>query len=168
MTVAFAAQFVAEDIGDDSGLVFTAGMLHDLGKVVLAEAFKGDYARLVAETRKTGTPVVEREKASYGLDHAEVGARLLERWQFSAPLVASVRFHHDPPPAAAANAERFAACVNLADALAHSSAQDQAISSLGPDAALKILGLAQEDLSRYRERIKENLEFVEAMCRLRG
>src|SRR5437867_4153293 len=126
VTVAFAAQFVAEDIGADSGLLFTAGMLHDLGKVILAQAYKEDYARLVIETSRLGRTLFEQEKASYGVDHAEVCGRLLERWKFSPPLVASVRFHHDP--SAAGEARRLAACVNLADTLAHSSAQDQAIS----------------------------------------
>src|SRR6266487_3800432 len=67
VTVAFAAQFVAEDIGAESGLLFTAGMLHDLGKLILAQAYKGDYVRLVTKTRRLGRPLFEQEKTSYGI-----------------------------------------------------------------------------------------------------
>jgi putative nucleotidyltransferase with HDIG domain len=164
---AFAAQYIAEGVGADAGLHFTAALLHDLGKVVLAEGFGNHYRELLSASADAFR--LSLEKAAYGADHADVGARLLERWKFSAPLVSAVRFHHDP--GAAGEWQRTAACVCLANALAHNLDQSPAghkSSITAPEAALTILELTAEDLARHRELIIENWTFVEGMCRLQS
>jgi putative nucleotidyltransferase with HDIG domain len=163
---AFAAQIIARDSTEDGNLLFTAGLLHDLGKVILANAFKEEYAALLARAAANSPAAIELEKSTYGLNHAEVGARLLALWKFSAPMISGVWFHHDP--AAAAPMQRFAACVNLADALAHSIELGAAIESNGRpgfEDALKILQRTVEDLAGYQGQILENMQFVEALCR---
>jgi putative nucleotidyltransferase with HDIG domain len=171
VTVAFAAQFIAEEAGVDSGLLFTAGLLHDVGKVVLVRTFKQDYSRLISDKTQTPKAIVQQEREHFKLDHGELGAGLLERWKFSREFARCVRFHHDP--AAAGDAQRPAACLNLADILAHSQSdkKDQErvkILKLEPQSALGILELTEDNLFRHRDRIRENLEFVEAMSRLRS
>jgi len=169
VTVAIAAQFLAEDIGIESGLLYTAGLLHDMGKVVLDEAYGADYAGLLAEGAPFGRRLAELEKARFGVDHAEAGGRLLERWKFSTPLVASLRFHHNP--SAAGDAARLAAVVDLADILAHSLKSDppeRTFSNLHPDDALKNLGFSLDKAASCRDRIMENMRFVETMCRIHG
>lgn len=169
VTVALAAQLVAEDFGLETGLLYTAGLLHDVGKVVLDEAYKAEYARLMAGNGPMGRRLAEQEKAQFGADHAQVGGRLLRRWKFSSQLVASVEFHHDP--SAAGDAGRLAAAVDLADVLAHSIGSDQperAFSALQPEAALKILGFSLDQAVAYRERIGERMQFVETMCGIQG
>jgi putative nucleotidyltransferase with HDIG domain len=169
VTTAFAGQFVAEDIGVDGGLLFTAGLLHDIGKLIMAEVFKTQYVRFISDARSLPQPVLEEERRRFNMDHAGVGARLLERWNFSPALVASVQFHHEP--AAAGDQQRLGACMQLADSLAHSVepiAPRQLLSAQQLEAALTLCALAPEDLSRYQDRIRENVAFVESMCRLRG
>jgi putative nucleotidyltransferase with HDIG domain len=163
--VAFASQFVGEDFESQSGLTFTAGVLHDIGKLILAEAYQWDYAAVLNKSSRRNQPLADLEKATFGVDHAEVGARLLERWHFTPQMVASVRYHH--APLGAGELRRLAACINLGDTLAHSSGEDRAIHDFESDVAVTILGLGAEDVFRHRDRIKENLEFVEVMCRLR-
>ena len=170
VTVAFAAQFLSEGMLHDGGLPFTAGMLHDLGKVVMAEAYKAEYGQLVNRAALVGKTLVEQERALFGMDHCEVGARLLERWKFSPRFVASVRYHHDPL-SAGDDAAPFASCIDLADALAHSlddRGEGPAIFVIGSQAALKVLNLTSADLLRYSDRIRENVDFVEAMCAMRS
>jgi len=96
LTTAFGCKFIAEDIGEESNLLFTAGLLHDIGRVVLAQAKGVEYGRLLTEAARTGAKPLEREKAAYGFTHAEVGACLLETWKLPVPLVQAVRFHHQP------------------------------------------------------------------------
>lgn len=166
VTVAFAALFVAEDTGLDSGLLFTAGILHDLGKVVLAGVKPGASTLPAPGTLEANSDTLDWEVATYGFSHAEVGGRMLKRWHFSEKLAASVRCHHDPE--AGGDAARFAACISLADTLAHrldSSPADPPVTSSEAHTALKILGLAEEQLPRYDDRIRENLQFVEGLCR---
>jgi putative nucleotidyltransferase with HDIG domain len=163
---AFAAQIIARDSTEDANLLFTAGLLHDVGRVILANAFKEGYADVVAKSGKGTAEAVALEKATYGLNHAEVGARLLARWKFSAPIISAVWFHHSP--AAAGPMQRFAACVNLADALAHSidaSGPVDLNGRPGHDVALKTLERTVDDLAGYQGQILENMQFVEALCR---
>jgi putative nucleotidyltransferase with HDIG domain len=168
VTTAFAAQFIAEDSGAEGGLFFTAGLLHDIGKLVLAEAYKADYGRLVIEAQRTGRRLYELEQAAYGMDHAEIGGRLLTRWNFSPQLANSVGFHHRP--AGAESLRRFAAQINLANTVAHNTLKAPAEAATGsePPTGLIILGLTQEDLARYLERIEQNLAMVELMCGVSG
>jgi len=163
---AFAAQIIARDSNEDANLLFTAGLLHDLGKVILANAYKENYAAVIAQAGANSPAATESEKATYGLNHAEVGGRLMARWKFSAPIISSVWFHHDP--VAAGPMQRYASCVNLADALAHSielNAPVEPNSRPGLEVSLKTLERSVDDLASYQGQIHENMQFVEALCR---
>ena len=79
----------------DADLYF-AGLLLDLGRLVLLDAVPQEYAAASSQARRTGTPlsIVERER--FGFDHAELGARLIQRWNFPPALVEATRLHHHP------------------------------------------------------------------------
>jgi HD-like signal output (HDOD) protein len=77
----------------DPDETFTAGLLHDAGRLVLALRFKDEYWKAVGGTAETETiDTVEREH--FGIDHAEVGGWMLEAWALPAPIVEAVRIHH--------------------------------------------------------------------------
>jgi len=113
--VAFYAKFVAESAEADGNALFTAGLLHDLGKIILGqETAPPDLFRTASDAAS-----LAREQAVFGCTHAEVGGALLEEWKLPAAIVAAVRHHHAPREAAEP-ARRQAACVSLADLIAHS------------------------------------------------
>ena len=164
---AFAARFVARGIRADADMLFTAGLLHDIGKIPMAEALKGDYGVLVTDPSLYGRSLVALEQASFELDHAGVAGRLLDQWKFSPEFIASIRFHHNCM--AAGDSARLAACVEVADALAHSleDAQPDALPEVVADPeALTVLGLSQENLAAHQGAILESWASVEKMCRL--
>ena len=166
---AFSAQHVAQAATLDGNMLFTAGLLHDVGNVVFAGTFGKDYTRLFDPANRDSRSLNECEIALYGFDHAEVGAALLERWKLPAPIVAAVRFHHHPS-AAGENAP-LAACIFLGNILSRtldqpSFALDPASPGLQP--ALQLVNLAMTDLDAQRNHIRQKWAFVQKLCEMRN
>ena len=74
---------------------FTAGILHDIGRLVLRMTMPVPFADALAYTRETGTPLHLSEVEATGYDHAEIGRALGERWSFPQHLIEAVWSHHD-------------------------------------------------------------------------
>jgi putative nucleotidyltransferase with HDIG domain len=167
VAAAVAAQNLAADKGDDENLVFTAALLHDIGKIILADALEDKYTRLVQQSETNQQSLVEVEKSLLGVQHAEIGGRLLARWKFPANLVAAVWFHHRPSGAAAW--ERLAAYVYLGNMIAHFmgfSYGHQAFAFRGRAEALVALDLRAEELPHYMIQAFERIETIEALLNL--
>lgn len=75
---------------------FTAGLLHDVGKLVLADNPAANYLQLLNQAHALGRPLIETEREAFQATHAEVGAYLLDLWGLPSPLVEAVAFHHEP------------------------------------------------------------------------
>lgn len=75
-----------------------AGMLHDVGRLVLATNFPETYRGLVEDEQKGATPreFLASERAVLGVDHAEVGAYLMGTWGLRSTAVEAIAYHHDP------------------------------------------------------------------------
>lgn len=73
---------------------FLAGLLHDVGKVVLMEGCPAEYLGVLKKSRATNTPLVEAEAEMLGVTHAHVGAYLLGLWGFSEPAIIAIAQHH--------------------------------------------------------------------------
>jgi HD-GYP domain-containing protein (c-di-GMP phosphodiesterase class II)/DNA-binding CsgD family transcriptional regulator len=97
------------------GEVALAALLHDVGKIVLAEA-NAAYPAEVHRGARTPEQRVRAERRELTLDHASAGAMLLQRWGVAEPVVEAVGGHHDD------DRGRDAAVVRLADMLGHYAA----------------------------------------------
>lgn len=87
----------AEGVPDDvAGSAYTAGLLHDLGKLVLAANLPGPFAEAHKRAAGTGSPVWEAERQVLGVSHAEIGAALLGVWGLPAQILEAVAQHHRP------------------------------------------------------------------------
>lgn len=75
---------------------FVAGLLHDLGKVVMNLYLRDQFIQVLIQVAAGKMAYSEAERAVFSFDHAEAGAYLLERWNLPASLVAAVRYHHAP------------------------------------------------------------------------
>lgn len=80
---------------------FTAGVLHDVGKLAMMLAAPDMFAEVVDLVLAGHMTYGQAELAVFALGHEQVGARLAERWGFAEPLVSSIRLHHPARPAAA-------------------------------------------------------------------
>jgi putative nucleotidyltransferase with HDIG domain len=83
-------------LGVSSDEAFVAGLLHDIGKIALANSDRDEYERIVARTYNEGVSFVEAERNHFGFDHTELGAQVSARWRLPARLETVVRHHHDP------------------------------------------------------------------------
>jgi len=120
---AVAARVLASKLGGEENLAFTAALLHDIGKLVLGVFLESAEQPALRQTGPSGLSFLEAEKAVLGVEHAEIGGRVLEEWNFPENLVSAVRHHHDP--AQARLHEQLAAYVHLGDIIAYCLGQAQ-------------------------------------------
>jgi putative nucleotidyltransferase with HDIG domain len=150
--VAHAARYPA---GDEA---FTAGLLHDIGKVVLDANFGDEYRTVLEHVYNEGATFVEAERDIFGFDHAEVGAVVVDKWNLAPHLRDAVRDHHSPPPD---GSQALCSIVSLGNALAVKL-------GLGPEKfpdldlasheATLVLGLDGDTLDRLGVQLVERLE----------
>jgi len=100
----------------DSSDAYAAGLLADLGTLLLGQVETERYVRLYRE-KKSGADLVAAEREEYGFDHAAVSARLLEQWEFPNELTAAIREHHSDLPVVDPLAIALKASDLLADVL---------------------------------------------------
>ena len=160
---------LAAFIEENENLIFTAGLLHDLGKIVLNEVLASRYQKLIQTVKTNKCSIIEAEKELLEVNHAEVGSALLEQWHFSPDLVAAVRFHHDP--FAAHPHERLAALVHLGDLLAYCIGHGygyQAFAVRGRGEAFELLGLSPDEFPGWMLLMHERLDVIEALFQAAG
>lgn len=148
LATAVAAQAVAERSRLDSEAAFTAGLLHDLGKVALTmwATRSTDVVRSPADERRT-----------MGFDHGAVGGELARRWNLPLPLVGAIACHHLP-------AEGLEDVTHVGDAVAHLLAGETLPET--DSSSLSRLGLTPDDLpalaAAVRPEFERHLKLLEA------
>ena len=117
---AIGTAMVAEKIAATTGkavpgIAYTAGLLHDIGKVVLDQYITGAYPMFYREFQDRQSEMIDAETRILGLDHTRVGELLARKWSLPAPLKDAIRFHHHP--AETRNEDALTTIVYLADLL---------------------------------------------------
>ncbi len=100
----------------DGEQAFTAGLLHDIGKLALAAYFYGEYQQVVARQRSECRLLVETERQWLGFDHGSVGELLARKWHLPETLALAIGRHHHP---SSDKVDGLVDIVHLADVLAH-------------------------------------------------
>jgi putative nucleotidyltransferase with HDIG domain len=95
-----ASALIAERLAQFSGRpkeeCYTAGLLHDIGRIALLRVAKG-YPAIVEAAAQPSFDALAWERETCGMDHCEAGRRLLEQWEFPAELQEVAGSHHEPP-----------------------------------------------------------------------
>ncbi|MCR4418996.1 MAG: HDOD domain-containing protein [Clostridia bacterium] len=117
LTSAMAARLLARKVryrGAEEA--FVAGLLHDIGKLVLSQYVGETYAQIWERVTQERLPFMEAERATLGFDHAQAGGLVAEKWNLPEALVEAVSLHHQP--AAATKQPMLAVLAHAGDALA--------------------------------------------------
>ncbi len=97
MQTAAVAGLLGDRLGRPStGSEFTAGLLHDIGKVVLAQEMSAEITRSLDLAEAEGISAAEAETRVFGTTHADVGGWLAETWGLPQRLVEAITYHHRP------------------------------------------------------------------------
>ena len=169
VSTAVAAQLVARRLGDNENLVFTAALLHDIGKTILGFSLNEAYAKIIRDTDKNGSSLLEVETKLLGVNHAEVGGQLLQHWNFPPNIVAAVWFHH-APRGAGVN-QRLASCVYLGNMIANFMGHGYGHAAFAMRARAEVmttLNLTPQDLPGFMMETFEQMDLIDALFSLAG
>ncbi|MGE5380440.1 MAG: HDOD domain-containing protein [Methylocystaceae bacterium] len=137
-------------------VAYTAGLLHDIGKVILNHYLKESYDQVLEMVTNEGIPFMEAETTILGFNHAEVGARVGEKWNLPLPLVEAIANHHSPHLATID--PRLTAVVHLADCLTMTMGVGLGVDGLFypmQENALQRLGLTMDNLEDMVSRLTD-------------
>jgi HD-like signal output (HDOD) protein len=104
--------------GQTGDSAFTSGLLHDIGKLLLAANHGEAYARCIEFARKEKRHLVRAEREFFGVDHAELGGCLLSSWGLPQMIVEAAALHHAPAWLGESNSFNAMTAVHAANVLA--------------------------------------------------
>lgn len=137
-------------------LVFTAGLLHDIGKIILAQFFQYKLLDIRNDLKNMNTTFTELEKKYFGYDHQEIGTIVLKAWNFPEELIEVVGNHHNPKPSN--QFPLLVSVVHIANTIAIISGIGIDIGGINHELspfALEQTGVNDNDLEQYYTEIPE-------------
>lgn len=93
---ALCARTLARELGTNMENSFTAGLLHDIGRLILATRFPEKYRNVMAYRAEHDCYPIEAEQEVLGFNHTQIGAALAVRWKFPAEIAEAIANHHNP------------------------------------------------------------------------
>jgi len=164
------AKIIAADLKHTGNEFFVAGLIHDIGKLIIYMALPMDFSKIIERTGASGFSTFQAEESVLGTTHEELGMRLLKRWLFPENLITAVGFHHHPHGAGSKELSLFPLAVYVADLLTYMiDLPDEMEADLSPeDKSLysQILSVSrsfgiewnESDLERLKEDLTEQKE----------
>jgi putative nucleotidyltransferase with HDIG domain len=92
----FASTLAQRKTGFSEEKFFIAGLLHDIGRLVMSMGLPQNMTYAVSQSRGGSTPLYEIEDKVFGFNHTKAAALLMQKWEFPIALKNMVRHHHDP------------------------------------------------------------------------
>ncbi|MBI2566824.1 MAG: HDOD domain-containing protein [Candidatus Schekmanbacteria bacterium] len=166
IAVSIAAEELARELGlRDVAETFTTALLHDIGKMVLADFLAAELPGVQARVA-AGATLEQAEEAVIGVGHGEVGAYLLRQWSLPAHVVMAVRWHHDPD--SSGQASPLTDVIHLADVLCFMlgfGVAWEGLAHLPSPAASARLGVTHDVLDTVASRTVDTAEELFAMLK---
>jgi putative nucleotidyltransferase with HDIG domain len=159
---AVCARLLAATMKIDPEAAFTAGLLHDLGHLVLASCFPDRFSEVLRLQAERDIPAIDAEHTLLGMDHAAVGGLMAEHWRFAPAVVQAIRQHHTPD--VEGEGARLCSLVHVADNIVHAldlaHVDGDAVPALSATAWMRV-GL---DAARCRQVFEQTETQTESVC----
>ena len=168
VTTAVASATLARRVNEAEPLAFTAGLLHDVGKLVFAAVDGAAYGELVQRGGGSGPVLAEAEDAVLGVNHAAVGARLLARWNLPKSVVQVTRYHHQTP-IKATPFDQLAATIHFGNELAHHLVEGRPTLEELPQAnldSMQLLEVMSSNIPEVVEDIQVGMQRVQGLLNM--
>jgi len=150
---------IARGAARRSEAAFVAGLLHDVGKLIIARALPQKFTQIVDICREHGYDMAHAEKSVLSTDHAEIGGELTREWDFPTKLQAGIAYHHDPD--GAEEHQDLARAVQAGNLLAKRIAKSYIVGSnveVGLKEVAETAGLRDDDMEYITTRVREGLQ----------
>jgi putative nucleotidyltransferase with HDIG domain len=139
-------------------LAYSAGLLHDIGKLALDEVMPKSFERMAREARSQNTSIWRVEQKHLSVDHAVIGRRLAQKWNLPQEIVLAIWLHHSDPAIISEHlpAAGMAGIVRLADIITRQCEIGISGSFDPPDSVSELiesLSLSAEQISGIRSRL---------------
>lgn len=97
VAVALMSQILSRRIrGEEDAVLYTAALLHDVGKMVMGEYVEEAMTAIMDKVRNRGYSFLEAEEEVFGINHAELGGKIAEKWRYPEEIRDAIRYHHRP------------------------------------------------------------------------
>ena len=147
-----------------SGEAFVAGLVHDIGKLILKQHLKKEFRMILQEVQETGSSFYDAEERLFGLNHATIGMWLAQHWNLPPQLTEAIAWHHEPE-----NSETYfthTALVHFANYITRAAKIGNSGDSSSPRLSERVAGFlglrraedGSVDSNFYGKALKEELE----------
>lgn len=167
IAVAILSEKLAVKLGlRASDLTFTAGLLHDIGKLVIGFALAEESEEIRSRINKGNMSLVSAEQEVLGTNHAEIGAAVGDKWTLPEPLVIAAQWHHTPSDLPEEADRSIAELVHVADSLAHSLGFGADVGELHREVDPRVLqriGVKNKQLMQLASEVTEQIKEMGAL-----
>ena len=139
-------QFDDPQLGDDA---YLAGMLHDIGQLIMAVGYQETYQEVLGQAREAKSSLWKMEQQRWSTSHADIGAYLCGLWGLPDPIVQAIAYHHEPSSAPSQSDSTALTAVHVADTLIHEQQDETGFAEF--DSAY----IAQQRLTDFVESLRE-------------
>ena len=154
----------------DPDSVFSGGLLHDIGKVVMSCFLRKEHDEVTEERQKdTESPSFEVEERVLGYNHADIGGVLAEQWKLPSRLIQAVAFHHRPQ--LNTSDDPIANVIHVSNYIAKKTFcnrdEQYLVGSMEPS-AVDYMQITDEDIETYCEKLREEYVKAETFMKMAG